>query len=104
MTRLYHKTLYFRRVKHQIIEGDFNGKTLSSDGGMLLLKQVDKHLGLSKAVSDILPDKRDKNKITHLHRNLISQRLYARCCGYEDISDYDGLRKDFLLQTAVGQG
>ncbi|PIE48241.1 MAG: hypothetical protein CSA42_00130 [Gammaproteobacteria bacterium] len=103
MIKLYHKNLSFGRIKRQIIEGNFNGGTLSSDGGMLLLKQVDKHLGLSKAVSDILPDKRDQNKINHLHIYLISQRFYALCCGYEDISDHNDLRKDFLLQTAVGQ-
>ncbi len=62
MVRLYHKNLALERVKRQIIKDNFDGGRLSSDGGMLLLKQVAKHLGLSKAVSDIFTDKRDQNK------------------------------------------
>lgn len=92
----------FGRIKRQIIEGDFDGGTLSSDGGLLLLKQVDERIGLSQAIADILPDYRDQSKITHQHKDLIAQRLYALCCGYEDINDHNDLRGDFLLQTAVG--
>ncbi len=70
---------------------------LSSDGKVLLLKQADKHLGLSKTVSEILPDKRVQNKITHLHRDWIFQKCYALYCGYKTICDYNALCKNFLL-------
>jgi hypothetical protein len=93
----------FGRLGRRAIEANFQGGAISSDGGLVLLRQVDRRIGLSKAVADVLHDPRDPDRIIHPLRDLIAQRLYGLCCGYEDLNDHDRLRHDPLLQTAVGK-
>ena len=70
----------------------------------MLLRQVDRRIGLSAAVAGGLHDPRNPDLITHELRDLIAQRLYGLCCGYEDLNDHRALRSDPLMQTAVGTG
>ncbi|HWI12375.1 MAG TPA: IS1380 family transposase [Burkholderiaceae bacterium] len=93
----------FGRFGRRVIEADFSGGDLSSDGGLLLLRQVDRHLGLSGMAAAAIPDPRDPERIRHGLRDLLAQRLYALCCGYEDLNDHKTLRDDVLMQTAVGR-
>lgn len=93
----------FGRVGRRIIEANFDGGDLSSDGGLMLLRRVDERIGLSRAGAAALDDARDPSRITHSLRDLIAQRLYALCCGYEDLNDHDALRADLLMQTAVAR-
>jgi len=93
----------FGRFGRRVIEADFSGGDLSSDGGLLLLRQVDRHLGLSRAAAVAIPDPRDPERIRHSLRDLLAQRLYGLCCGYEDLNDHQALRDDVLMQTAVGR-
>lgn len=92
----------FGRLGRRLIEADFSGGDLSSDGGLLLLRQVDERLGLSRAAAAAIPDPRDPERIRHGLRELLAQRLYGLCCGYEDLNDHKALRDDLLMQTAVG--
>lgn len=96
------QNLSFGRLGRRVIEANFSGGALSSDGGLMLLRQVDRMTGLSRQVADALHDPRDPDRITHSLRSLIAQRLYGLCCGYEDLNDHDRLRTDPLMQTAVG--
>jgi Transposase DDE domain group 1 len=93
----------FGRIGRRIIQADFSGGELSSDGGLLLLRQVDRHLGLSRAAAAAIPDPRDPERIRHGLRDMLAQRLYGLCCGYEDLNDHQTLRDDVLMQTAVGR-
>lgn len=93
----------FGRLGRREIEADFEGGALSSDGGLMLLRQVDRRIGLSKAVAGALHDPRNQDLIVHEMRDLVAQRLYALCCGYEDLNDHAALRNDPLMQTAVGK-
>ena len=93
----------FGRFGRRVIEADFSGGDLSSDGGLLLLRQVDQHLGLSRMAAAAIPDPRDPERIRHGLRDLLAQRLYALCCGYEDLNDHKTLRDDVLMQSAVGR-
>jgi hypothetical protein len=93
----------FGRFGRRVIEADFSGGDLSSDGGLLLLRQIDRHLGLSRAAAAAIPDPRDPERIRHALRDLLAQRLYGLCCGYEDLNDHKTLRDDVLMQTAVGR-
>ena len=95
--------MMFGRVGRREIEADFSGGAISSDGGVMLVRQIDRKIGLSRAVAAVLSDPRDPERITHPLRNLIAQRLYGLCCGYEDLNDHDVLRHDPLMQTAVGR-
>lgn len=92
------------RLGRQVIEANFTGGALSSDGGLMLLRQVDRKIGLSKAVANALHDPRNPDLIVHELRDLVAQRLYGLCCGYEDLNDHAALRQDPLMQTAVGTG
>lgn len=93
----------FGRVGRRRIEADFSGGDLSSDGGLMLLKRADERIGLTRAAAAVLSDRRDRSRITHRLHTLLAQRVYALCCGYEDLNDHTRLRSDLLLQTAVGR-
>jgi hypothetical protein len=96
--------MLFGRLGRRRIEANFEGGALSSDGGLMLLRQVDRRLGLSAAVAGALHDPRNPEFITHEMRDLVAQRLYGLCCGHEDLNDHAALRNDPLMQTAVGTG
>lgn len=95
--------MLFGRLGRREIEANFRGGAISSDGGVMLVRQVDRKIGLSAAVAAALSDPRDPERIRHPLRDLIAQRLYGLCCGYEDLNDHDRLRHDPLMQTAVGK-
>ena len=95
--------LDFGRLGRRVIEANFEGGALSSDGGLMLVRQVDRRIGLSAAVADALHDPRDPDRIIHTLRDLVAQRLYGLVCGYEDLNDHTRLRSDPLMQTAVGK-
>lgn len=95
--------IQFGCLGRRIIEANFNGGDISSDGGLMLLRQVDRRIGLTRAAAAVLDDTRAPERISHTLQDLLAQRVYALCAGYEDLNDHDRLRKDSLLQTAVGQ-
>jgi hypothetical protein len=83
------------------IEGNFQGGNVSSDGGLMLLREVDRRLGLTKALAKLLPDQRDPDRIEHSLESMLRQRIYGLALGYEDLNDQDLLRKDLLWQSAA---
>ena len=93
----------FRHLGRRLIEANFQVGAISTDGGLVLLKPLDQLIGLSKAVARVLGDPRDPDRITHTLHELIVQRFYGLCCGYEDLNDHDRSRHDPLLQRAVGK-
>jgi len=103
MPKCTDQTIGFGRLGRRVIEANFEGGDIGSDGGVLLLKRVDERIGLSRAAAGVLSDPRDPARITHSLRDLLAQRIYAMCCGYEDLNDHDALRDDLLMQTAVGR-
>jgi hypothetical protein len=93
----------FPPLKRRKIEAEFSGGDITSDGGVLLLRQVDKRLGLLAAIDKVLTDPRDQDQIKHSQLSLLSQRVYGLCLGYEDLNDHQQLRQDPALQTAVNR-
>ena len=83
------------------IEASFTGGDVSSDGGVMLLRQADKRLGFVQALDAAMKDTRDPNLITHEQKDLLKQRIYGLALGYEDLNDHDTLRKDLAWQTAI---
>ncbi len=83
------------------IEAIFAGGQVSSDGGVMLLRQVDRWLGFTKRLDRILPDRRNPLLIQHSQESLLRQRIYGLALGYEDLNDHDSLRHDVLWQTAT---
>ena len=82
---------------------DFDGGHLTSDAGVLLLKQLDQKLGILKRFAECFVDARDPGRIEHSVEELLRQRIFALALGYEDLNDHDQLRLDPLLATAVGK-
>jgi hypothetical protein len=81
----------------------FDGGDISSDGGALLLRQVEQVTGIIRRFAGCFTDHRDPEKIEHPLEHLIAQRVYALALGYEDLNDHDDLRNDPLLATVVGK-
>jgi hypothetical protein len=86
--------------RHTIVRAD--GQRVSSDGGVILLRQVDERLGLSQRMSALLGDPRDASRVRHSRREQIRQRVYQICLGYEDCNDANWLRHDPALQLGCG--
>lgn len=101
MTNCTAQQSLFPGLKRRRIEVKFTGGDITSDGGILLLRQVDRYLGLSEAVSAVLADGRRSASCIHDGTSLLRQRLYALATGYEDLNDHQTLRNDLALQTAV---
>jgi len=99
MTDCNRKPLRFSNVSRRKIHADFSGGTLTSDGGALLLREVDRRLGLIDGLSDCLTDPRDPAKIQHDQRTMLAQRIFGIALGYEDLNDHDELRHDPLFSV-----
>ena len=93
--------LGFPSFDRRKIEATFAGGDVSSDGGVLLLREADRRLGLTAALDKVLADPRDPLLITHPQVELLRQRIYGLAAGYEDLNDHDSLRHDLVWQTAV---
>lgn len=92
--------LLFQDLGSRQIVADFSGGTLSSDGGVLLLRQVDANLGLTLALAGCFEDRRQEVYVDHSVRQLLAQRIYGLALGYEDLNDHEQLRRDPLLAAA----
>jgi hypothetical protein len=92
---------HFPAVKKRAVSASFTGGDVTSDGGIALLRQTDRHLGLTKALAKVPPDPRDPQRIEHPLLSLVRQRIYGLAQGYEDLNDHDTLRHDLVWQTAV---
>jgi hypothetical protein len=101
MTDCIQQQLGFPSFDRRKIEGSFTGGDVSSDGGVMLLRQADRRIGLTRAVADVFKDQRDPALITHSLSDLLRQRIYGLALGYEDLNDHDTLRHDLAWQTAV---
>jgi len=89
----------FPSVKRRKVEADFCGGHITSDGGVILLRQADRLTGLSKSLVKVLNDARQAGKLRHDLLSLLRQRIYGLALGYEDLSDHNTLRNDLALQT-----
>jgi hypothetical protein len=92
--------LLFQDLGSRKVVADFSGGTLSSDAGVLLLRQVDQSLGLSRALAACFEDRRDLRFTDHRVEELVAQRLFGLALGYEDLNDHEQLRLDPLLAVA----
>jgi len=101
MTKRIRKALEFPRCKGRVVVAAFDGGAVTSDAGVLLLRQADRRLGLMKQIGRVIPDPRRQASCTHDLLSLLRQRVYGIALGDEDLNDHDTLRNDLALQTAV---
>jgi hypothetical protein len=81
----------------------FNGGTLTSDGGLLLLSQVEQRRGILRNFAACFRDQRNPAYVEHRLEELVRQRVLGLALAYEDLNDHDELRTDPLLATVVGK-
>jgi hypothetical protein len=104
MTDCNKQTIQFSSLKNKKISADFNGGTLTSDAGVLLLREVDKHIGLIDAIDKCVPDRRNPFFTVHQQRTMLAQRIFGIAVGYEDLNDHQSLREDPLFQIISERG
>jgi hypothetical protein len=94
MTECKDQRWLFQDLGTRKVEVDFGGGYLSSDGGGLILRELERHNGLITDLSGCFVDYRDQRYIEHSVQELLSQRIYGLALGYEDLNDHDHLRRD----------
>jgi hypothetical protein len=99
-TECKEQPLLFQDLGLRQVVADFSGGTLSSDGGVLLLRQVDINLGLTQTLAQCFGDERQQVFVDHSVRQLLTQRIFGLALGYEDVNDHAQLRRDPLLAAA----
>ncbi len=80
-----------------------DGGALSSDGGVLLLRELDRSMGLTRSLASCFQDRRAARLIDHTVEQLLAQRVLGLTLGYEDLNDHQKLRRDLLLGAASGK-
>jgi hypothetical protein len=94
--------LFEEHFSRQVV-AEFSGEQLSTDGGALLLREVDRKIHLLPRVAECFYDGRDAERIEHALPVLLGQRICGLALGYEDLNDHEQLRYDPLLATVAGQ-
>jgi len=85
------------------VVGSFDGGDISSDGGVMLVAEANRKLGLIDRLASVIDDRRDPLKVRHGISEMFAQRIFAIACGYEDCNDFDDLCRDPALKVAVGR-
>ena len=85
------------------VSASFDGGAFSSDGGLLLLREADRRLGLTRLLASCVQDRRDPSRISHAVEEMLLFRMMAIACGHEDADDCDALPDDPLFKLAAGR-
>jgi len=91
----------FHPLKHREIRAQFDGGAITTEGGGLLLREVEKRTGIVRQFAACFRDYRNPDLIEHTVEELVAQRVYGLALGYEDLNDHEELRKDPLLAVLV---
>ena len=101
MTNCTSSSLEFPACRKRRVAADFSGGDITSNGGVLLLRQADRLSGLTASVARRLIDARQRGKVEHRFVAMLRQRVFGLALGYEDVNDHAALRHDLALQTAA---
>ena len=85
------------------VELSFTSPDISSDGGLLLLKECESRIGIIKSITSCLTDARNPAYIRHTYEEMITQRVFQIAAGYEDADDCDSLKSDNILKICTGR-
>lgn len=102
-TECTQKSFGFHPHFQRKVEVNFEGGTISSHGGGVLLREVDRKLGMLERLAGCFEDQRDADLIEHRVEELVGQRVYGLALGYADLNDHDDLRRDPLLALLAGK-
>jgi hypothetical protein len=103
MTECIQKAFSFTAHFSRRVEAGFTAGQVCSDGGALLLREVDRRIHLLERLAACFIDGRDAGRIEHTVEEMLSQRIYGLALGYEDLNDHEQLRSDPLLALLSGK-
>jgi len=103
MAKCNGQTVRFSSLGRRRVEANWDGGQLASDGGGVLLREVNRRLGLIGAINGCIADPRDAHRVVHEQETLLRQRVFGIALGYEDLNDHATLRTDPMLQLASEQ-
>jgi hypothetical protein len=103
MTECIQETFAFTAHFSRRVEAEFTAGQVSSDGGALLLREVDGRIDLVKRLAGCFLDGRSPLLVKHQVSEMLAQRIYGLALGYEDLNDHDELRRDPLLGLLSGK-
>src|SRR3954466_11577283 len=103
MTECNQSSFGFENCAGREVVASFDGGTISSDGGCLLLRQTDQRLNLLPRLAGCFVDRRDPERVEHSVLEMLSQRIYGLALGYEDLNDHEDLRLDPLFGVLSGR-
>jgi hypothetical protein len=103
MTECNQETFAFTAHFSRRVEAGFTAGQVSSDGGALLLREVERRIGLLGRLACCFTDGRSPLLVTHQLSEMLSQRIYGLALGYEDLNDHEQLRNDPLLGLLSGK-
>jgi hypothetical protein len=95
--------LNLTEVDNKPVLVDFDGGQISSDGGLLLLREVEQQIGIIKSLTEVIHDARDARYVKHTIMDLMMQRVSQIAAGYEDADDCDDLRADPIIKMCAGR-
>src|SRR6266576_242443 len=90
-------------VARKKVSVGFDGGLMSSDAGVLLLREAERRLGIAARLAACIPDRREPERISHGVAEMLRLRMFAIAAGYEDADDCDSLRHDPVFKMAVGR-
>src|SRR5215813_9303068 len=93
--------LHLAPVEAKAVDLDFDGGRLSSDAGVVLLKDIDDQLGLTRHLAAMLSDPRDARRVNFTLHDLLKQRVFQMAAGYEDANDSNTLRDDPIFKLML---
>jgi hypothetical protein len=103
MTQCSPGEFLFQELAGREVVGRFDGGKVTSDGGGLLLREVEDKFRFIEQFAACFTDYRDPDSTEHPLIDLVKQRVFGLCLGYEDLNDHDQLRHDPLLALLVGK-
>jgi hypothetical protein len=83
---------------------EFRGAKVTSDAGLLAVRELDDALGLTAEAGEMLRENRTGRNVQHELSGLLRQSVYARLAGYEDVNDQEALTRDPAMRAVVGIG
>jgi Transposase DDE domain group 1 len=103
MTECIQEQFPFECLGKREVVGRFDGGYVISDGGALLLRQVESRTNILGRFAACFTDQRDPLRVEHSVEQLVKQRVYGLALGYEDLNDHERLRRDPLLALLSGK-
>jgi Transposase DDE domain group 1 len=103
MTKCIPSTFVFQELGSREVLAAFDGGRVTSDAGALLLREIEAKFSFIDSFAACFTDHRDAERLDHPLVDLLKQRIFGLCLGYEDLNDHDQLRHDALLAVAVGK-